>query len=189
MTGDPRFPLPTSVGDPDAVVRDAMFRRRLVMVRGELDAALASRTVAELFTLDALADDPIDLHLDVGATDLDATFAVIDAIDTVTAVVRVRLVGRAGGVAFAILAVGGERVVTPHGRAVVSEPSTSFDGRPDVVVGQAEAFAARVADLAGRVAAAAGRTQDEIHQLITDSVVLDAERLVALGIADRIDVP
>ncbi|MDY7104297.1 MAG: ATP-dependent Clp protease proteolytic subunit [Actinomycetota bacterium] len=189
MAGDAMFPFPGPGADVDAVVADTMFRRRLVMARGRLDAELAGRTVAQLLTLDALADDPIDLHLDVEGDDLDAVFAVIDAIDTIGAPVRVRLAGRAGGLAVAVLAVGAERVVAPHARALVSEPVASFDGRPESVANWAEAHRTRLADLVGRLASATGRSEGEIRQIITESAVLDAERLVALSIADRIDVP
>ena len=61
---------------------DQLFGRRTVLVASVLDDETASRVAAELMTLDALCDDPIDLWINCsgGAIATPALPARYDAI-------------------------------------------------------------------------------------------------------------
>src|SRR6478609_8286155 len=63
---------------PDAA--DLLLRRRIVLADGHLDGARATDLSAKLMTLGVSGDDPIILHLRMPDGDLEAAFAVADAI-------------------------------------------------------------------------------------------------------------
>ena len=46
-----------------AWLQEKLFERRIVLVTGRLDADLAAEAAAALMTLDAIGDEPIELHL------------------------------------------------------------------------------------------------------------------------------
>ena len=118
----------SGVGWADAL-RERLFEQRTVLVRGELTDVLASETGAALMTLDALGDSRITVQLDVTGGGLDAAFSVMDVIDLLGVPVEVRCVGRAEGPGVGILAVGSHRVVAPHARIRLVDPSASAAGR------------------------------------------------------------
>ena len=119
----------SGVGWADAL-RERLFEQRTVLVRGELTDVLASETGAALMTLDALGDSRITVQLDVTGGGLDAAFSVMDVIDLLGVPVEVRCVGRAEGPGVGILAVGSHRVVAPHARIRLVDPSASAAAGP-----------------------------------------------------------
>ena len=55
---------PSSRRRLSAWLQEKLFERRIVLVTGRLDAELAAEVAAALTTLDAIGDEPIELHLD-----------------------------------------------------------------------------------------------------------------------------
>ena len=49
---------------PEDVLRAQLFERRIVFLRGPLDDAVAGDIAAQLMTLDASGDEPVQLHVD-----------------------------------------------------------------------------------------------------------------------------
>ena len=55
-------------------LQEKLFERRMVLVTGRLDDALASQAAAQIVTLDATDDAPIDVVVDSGEGTLEAAF-------------------------------------------------------------------------------------------------------------------
>jgi ATP-dependent Clp protease protease subunit len=71
-------------------LQEKLFERRIVFVTGGLDDALAAQAAAQLMTLDASSDAPIDVVLSSADGTLEAAFALIDVIDAAHAPIRIR---------------------------------------------------------------------------------------------------
>jgi ATP-dependent Clp protease protease subunit len=84
---------PPSRGRLSAWLQERLFDRRIVLVTGWFDDALAAQTAAELMTLDATSDEPVEPHLDSPDGTLEAAFVLIDTLDLLHAPVRAHLPG------------------------------------------------------------------------------------------------
>src|SRR2546423_166684 len=85
-------------------LQEQLFERRMVLVSGRLDDALAGQVAAQLMALDASGDEPIDLFLDSGDGTLEAAFVLIDVIEGARTTVRVRCRGQVSGPAVGVAA-------------------------------------------------------------------------------------
>src|SRR6266850_765047 len=57
-------------------LQEKLFERRIVFVTGRLDDALAGQSAAQIMTLDASGDDPIDVVLSSADGTLEAAFVL-----------------------------------------------------------------------------------------------------------------
>src|SRR5882724_566290 len=80
-----------------AWLQEKLFERRIVFVTGRLDDALAGQAAAQIMTLDACGDDPIDVVVDSGDGTLEAAFVLIDVVDAAHTTVRVHCHGGVAG--------------------------------------------------------------------------------------------
>src|SRR5207237_8226757 len=85
-------------------LQEKLFERRIVFVTGRLDDALAGQAAAQIMTLDATGDDPIDVVLSSADGTLEAAFVLIDVLDAGHAAVRVHSQGQVGGPAIGVAA-------------------------------------------------------------------------------------
>src|SRR5207249_875766 len=76
--------------------------------------ALAGQAAAQIMTLDAAGDEPIDVVLGSGDGTLEAAFVLIDVIDSARATVRVHCQGQVGGPAIGVAAAADHRSASPH---------------------------------------------------------------------------
>jgi ATP-dependent Clp protease protease subunit len=166
-----------------------LFEQRTLLVRGELTDVLASETGAALMTLDALGDSRITVQLDVTGGGLDAAFSVIDVIDLLGVPVEVRCVGRADGPGVGILAVGTHRVMAPHARVRLVDPSAGFAGRASELGAWAEHHRAHVGRFHRRLAEAVRRPVAEVADDCARGRYLTAEEALRYGLVDEVAAP
>jgi hypothetical protein len=69
---------PSSRRRLSAWLQEKLFERRIVLVTGRLDDDLAAEAAAAVMTLDAIGDEPIELHLDSPDGTLESAFVLID---------------------------------------------------------------------------------------------------------------
>ncbi len=179
MSGDPTI----TFGD---WVRSRMFDQRTVLVSGELDTLLATSAAAELMTLDAEGDDPITIHLDCPEGSLDAAFTLMDVVDLVGVPVTSVCVGRLAGPAVGVLAVADRRLALPHAQIHLSEPRSSFSGRPDDIAGWAAQYQRLLDRFVGRLASAVHAKEDDVADDLRRGRHLDAEEARQYGLVDEI---
>ena len=85
-------------------LQENLFERRIVFVTGRLDEALAGQAAAQIITLAACGDAPIDVVLGSADGTLEAAFVLIDALDATHATVRVQCQGQVGGPVIGVVA-------------------------------------------------------------------------------------
>ncbi len=101
--GPPRPPVPVvplreePPLDSDAFTQ--LFRRRVVLVSGEITPGVATDAAAQLMTLDAEDEAGIQLHLNCRDGDLDAALMLADTVALTAAPVTAVCRGTLGGVA------------------------------------------------------------------------------------------
>lgn len=176
-------PLPAPLGD---AVRSALFERRVVLVRGALDQAAASEAAAELMTLDALGDGPVQLHLSCPSGPVDAAFVLTDVIEVLGVPVHTTALGLVGGGPVAVLAVGARRQVAPHARLHLRAPDTALEARAATVAAAAAAATAEWDRFVALLARCTGRPPADVRAEWEAGRFLDAAGAVAAGYADAL---
>jgi ATP-dependent Clp protease protease subunit len=112
----------TSEPDWTALMGARLFERRVVLLSGELNDALAGDIVAQLMTLDAMGDDHVTLQVNSWGGSMEAAFSVMDTIDLLGVPVHTECVGRAEGPVTGVVAVGSRRRAAPHARFRLTPP-------------------------------------------------------------------
>lgn len=170
-------------------VRSQLLQRRVVLLRGALDDALAGQVTAELLFLEGSGDEPVVVHVDSEGGPLHAAFAVIDTIDQLRAPVEAVCVGRAEGSAVGVLAAAPLRHAATHARIRLSEPESSVSGRAGDLQAWAEQRQHELARFADRLAQASGRPFEHVEADLTAGRWLTAQQAVAYGLVDGIWEP
>ena len=189
------WPTPPSVPRPQVVapspalsdvVHGELFARRIIMVRGVLDAQRASDAAAELMTLDALGDERIDLYLQSPGGPLEAAFTLMDTIDLVGVPVHVTCIGAVEASAVGVLAVGTHRRISPHARLRLVEPVATLQGRAADIERGADQHQQQLRQFQERLASATGRPVQHVEAAMRAGLYLDAAAALAHGLADEI---
>jgi ATP-dependent Clp protease protease subunit len=161
---------------------DRLLHRRIVMLAGNLDHALATRAAAQLMLLDADSAEAVQLHLSCPDGDLDAALMLADTLDLMRAPITATGRGTIGGPAVVALAAADRRLAHPHCLVVLREPRGTASGRAAELAIAADQHARRVRDLCERLAAATGRDVDAIGADLRQGRVLTAAQAVDYGL-------
>jgi ATP-dependent Clp protease protease subunit len=167
-------------------LQEKLFERRMVLVTGRLDDALANQTAAQIMTLDATGDEPIDVVVDSGEGTLEAAFVLIDVIDAARAPVRVRCRGRVEGPAIGVVAVGDERVAAPHVTFRLIAPTVAASGSPDQIAAQSQELRQLLWRFQAIVAKATRRAAEDVAEDMRRGRYLDAHAAVEYGLIDTV---
>jgi ATP-dependent Clp protease protease subunit len=158
----------------------------VVVVSGPLDDGVANRAAAELMTLDATGDDPIEVRLDSSGGDLDPAFVLIDTVCIVGVPVQVTCLGRVEGSAIGVLAVAARRRAAPHTRFRLCEPDVSVVGSPSRLETYAEHHRRRLERFSELIAGATGRPPAQVAIDLSSGRHLDADQALEYGLIDEI---
>ena len=163
-----------------------LFERRIVVVSGSLDDAVAGQAAAQLLALDAVADAPIEVQIDCPDAALEAAFVLIDVIDSLRAPVRGHCRGRAGGPSVGVVALARHRSASPSATFRLVQPVTRFSGSPDQIAEQSRRYRDLLWRLQARLATATGKPAEEISDDMRRGRVLDAQAALDYGLIDTI---
>jgi ATP-dependent Clp protease protease subunit len=186
---DPRPPGPVSasaslvVGAPDWLAQ-RLLDQRVVALAGELDAATANRTVAELGLLDASGDAPVSLRLSGVGADLDTALTLVDALDLMGAPVHATCLGVLTGPAVAILAVADIRAAGRHATVHLCEPRAPGGMPGRELESVAAQHARQLRRLQERLAAACLHPVDDIAADMRAGRLLSAQEAQEYGLID-----
>jgi ATP-dependent Clp protease protease subunit len=169
-----------------AWLQEQLFARRIVLVTGRLDEAVAATAAAALMALDADGDRPIELHLDSPDGTLEAAFVLIDTLDLLRATLRVRCRGQVGGPAIGVVAAADHRAAAPHTRFRLSQPTARFDGTPERIAAESRRQQDLLWRLYARLARRTGRPAEEIAEDMRGGRYLDAREALDYGLIDEI---
>jgi ATP-dependent Clp protease, protease subunit len=168
-------------------LEERLFDRRIVLLQGPVTSPSATRTAAALLTLDALGADPIELHLRSPDGDLDAVFAVVDALDVMHAPVHALATAEVGGGAIGLYAVARRRKAFPHARFRLGEPRVAaVAGTADDVAHAAGQHLRALEDLIVRIADATGQPRSRVEDDLSRGRNLTAVEAQEYGLVHEI---
>jgi ATP-dependent Clp protease protease subunit len=171
-------------------LEEKLFDRRIVILQGSVTGASATRTVAALMTLDVQGADPVELHLRSPDGDLDAVFAVIDAVDVMHAPVHALASAEIGGAAVGLYAVAPHRKAFPHSRFRLREPrAAGVAGTAEDVAHAAGQHLRALDDLIVRIAEATGQPRSRVEDDMSRGRQLTAEEAREYGLVHEIVAP
>jgi ATP-dependent Clp protease protease subunit len=165
-----------------------LFDRRRVLVSGRLDDAAVSRLCAELMALDGRSPAAIEVLVNSGGGPLSAIGAVLDVFDLMRARVDVTCFGTAVGTAAVLVACAtGERRAGRHARIGLRVEDIAAEAtQADELKRRAAEHATQLHQIADRVAAATGRSADEIAGELTAGQMIDAATARQQGLIDHV---
>ncbi|WP_433278753.1 ClpP family protease [Pseudonocardia xinjiangensis] len=137
----------------DDSVFDRLLRERIVLLRGEIDDAVATRVVAQLLLL--AAEDPaadITLYINSPGGSVFAGLAIYDTMHAIEPDVSTVATGMAASMGQLLLTAGapGKRFALPHADVMMHQPSGGAGGpESDIVIraGMLSALKRRMAEL------------------------------------------
>lgn len=182
-------PMPGPAGNDGVApwLAERLFDRRLVMLTGPLTGVAASQAAASLLTLDALGVEPVHLHLSTPDGDLNAAFAVVDAVDAMRCELHATVTGEAGGAAVAILAAAHRRLAYRHARIRLAEPrSAPVQGTADEVATAAGRYLRELEELADRLADVTGQPRSRVETDLAAGKVLTAAEALEYGLVHEV---
>ena len=177
---------PSSRRRLSAWLREKLFERRIVLVTGRLDADLAAEAAAALITLDAIGDEPIELHLDSPDGTLESAFVLIDTIDLLRATLRAHCRGQVGGPAIGVAAAADHRSASPHTRFRLFQPTGQCSGTPDQIAAHSRQQQDLLWRFHARLAQLTGRPAEEIAEDMRRGLYLDAREALDYGLIAEI---
>jgi ATP-dependent Clp protease protease subunit len=156
------------------------------VLSGELDDLLANELAAQLITLAAISEEPIEFYADSPDGTLTAAFALIDTIEAVRPRIRVHCRGLIGGPVIGVVAAGNERRAAFHARFRLGQPRGSFSGTADQIERQNRHQQELLWRLYARVARVTGHPAEEIAEDMRRGRWLDASEALAYGLIEEI---
>jgi ATP-dependent Clp protease, protease subunit len=172
---------------PATRARDrSLADHRIVLLLGPLDHDLATRTAAEVMTLDATGDGEITLHMSCPDGDLLAALMLAETIHLTAAPVIAIARGVVGGVALAPFAAAGRRTGSSRATFRMSEPHGSLSGIASEVTAGAEELRQHVDRLQTWLVEATGQPKATIAEDLQRGRILDAADALAYGLLDEI---
>ncbi len=168
-------------------LEERLFDRRILLASGYLTREAASRLAAQLMTLDAAGTGPVDLRLACPDGDLEAVFALVDALDLMATPVAAVVTGELGGGALGVLAAADRRLAYGHARFRLAEPRVEqLNGTADQVLDAASRHLRLLDDLVERLAAVTGQPRSRIEDDLAAGRVLTAAQAREYGLIDTI---
>lgn len=180
----------SAAGERAADVYSRLLRERLVFVGGELTDDLANLVVAQMLFLDAEdAERDIALYVNSPGGDMNAMFAIYDAMQAVRADVATWCVGQAASGAAVLLAAGaaGKRHALPTSRVLLHQPwgGTGQGQSIDIKI-RAEEIVRQRRLMERILAEHTGQPVERIHQDLDRDFILAPEAALAYGVVDHV---
>jgi ATP-dependent Clp protease, protease subunit len=176
-------------GERAVDIYSRLLTDRIVYIGTEIDDGVANVVIAQLLHLESESPEtPINLYLNSPGGSVTAMLAVYDTLQFIRSPVGTACIGQAGSSAAVLLAAGapGQRMVLPHSRVVLHQPSGGGQGTlPDLALHAKEIVRLR-AQMEQILARHTGRDPEVIREDTERDLVLSADEAVAYGVADAV---
>jgi ATP-dependent Clp protease protease subunit len=178
-----------SGGERVTDVFSRLLSDRIVYLGTPIDDGVANTVIAQLLHLESASpDESIDMYLNSSGGDASAVLPIVDTMTYVRNPVRVTCVGQAVAAAALVLASGepGARSMLAHARVVLAPVEAEARGAiPDLILQADEVERVRL-EVEQVLAAATGRTPDQVRDDTARQHVLDPVAAVRYGVVDEV---
>ena len=179
----------THRGERAVDIYSRLLTDRIIYIGTEIDDGVANVVIAQLLHLESESpESPINLYLNSPGGSVTAVLAIYDTLQFVRSPVGTTCVGQAASGAAVLLASGtpGSRMVLPHARVVLHQPSGGGQGTlPDLALHAKEIVRLRAA-MEQILARHTGQTVERLREDTDRDLILAAEDAVAYGLADGV---
>jgi ATP-dependent Clp protease protease subunit len=184
-TPTPDAPAKRKSSDPGRFLR----RARAVLIYGPIEPKLTREITSQVLMLDQMSKEkPIRVYVNSPGGVADDGFAIYDLLKFVRAPVYTIVAGMAASAATIVLlgAPRGRRLILPHARVMLHQPSTMIRGSAaDIAVNAKELIRLRKKSIA-LYSRETGRSVEQIEKELQRDYWMSAEEAVAYRIVDRI---
>src|ERR1700742_1119464 len=179
----------THRGERAVDIYSRLLTDRIVYVGTEIDDGVANVVIAQLLHLESESPEtPINLYLNSPGGSVTAMLAIYDTMQFVRSPIGTTCVGQAASSAAVLLASGtpGSRMVLPHARVVLHQPSGGGQGAlPDLALHAKEIVRLR-AEMERILSEHTGRSVEQVREDTDRDLIMSAQEAVAYGIVDGI---
>lgn len=176
-------------GERAVDIYSRLLTDRIVYIGTEIDDGVANVVIAQLLHLESESPEtPINLYLNSPGGSVTAMLAIYDTMQFVRSPIGTTCVGQAASGAAVLLASGtpGSRMVLPHARVVLHQPSGGGQGTlPDLALQAKEIVRLRAA-MEQILSVHTGQTVERLREDTDRDLILSAEEAVAYGLADGV---
>ena len=176
-------------GERAVDIYSRLLTDRIIYIGTEIDDGVANVVIAQLLHLESERPEvPIHLYLNSPGGSVTASLAIYDTMQFVSSPVHTTCVGQVASSASLLLAGGtpGSRMLLPHARVVLHQPSTGGQGAlPDLAL-QAKEIVRLRAEMESILSRHTGQSVERLREDTGRDLVLDARETVAYGLADGI---
>jgi len=176
-------------GERAVDIYSRLLTDRIIYIGTEIDDGVANVVIAQLLHLESESPEtPINLYLNSPGGSVTAMLAIYDTLQFVRSPVGTTCVGQAASGAAVLLASGtpGSRMVLPHARVVLHQPSGGGQGTlPDLALHAKEIVRLRAA-MEQILAEHTGQSVERLRADTDRDLVLTARQAVEYGVADAV---
>lgn len=176
-------------GERAVDIYSRLLTDRIIYIGTEIDDGVANVVIAQLLHLESESPEtPINLYLNSPGGSVTAMLAIYDTLQFVRSPVGTTCVGQAASGAAVLLASGtpGSRMVLPHARVVLHQPSGGGQGTlPDLALHAKEIVRLRAA-MEEILSAHTGQSVERLREDTDRDLILSAQDAVAYGLADGV---
>ncbi len=176
-------------GERAVDIYSRLLTDRIVYVGTEIDDGVANVVIAQLLHLESeRPESPINLYLNSPGGSVTAMLAIYDTMQFIGSPVGTTCVGQAASSAAVLLAAGarGSRMVLPHARVVLHQPSGGGQGAlPDLAL-QAKEIVRLRAEMEEILSRHTGQTVERLREDTGRDLVLNAQEAMDYGLVDGV---
>ena len=181
----------TSKGERSYDIYSRLLRDRIVMLDSDVNNHTASLIVAQMLFLEA--EDPdrdILFYINSPGGSVTAGMSVYDTMQYIKCDVSTIVMGQACSMGSLLATAGaaGKRLMLPHSRNMIHQPSGGAEGQATDIEIQAREILKMKKYLTEIYVThnTAGKTYDELYEAMKFDTFLSAKQAVAYGLADKI---
>lgn len=165
-----------------------LLEDRVVMLQGPVMEGMAAVITAQLLFLDDVSNEEIQLIINSPGGIVTEGMAIYDTMNYIRSPVHTLVVGQAASMGSFLASAGepGHRMILPHARHMVHQPSAGYSGQAtDIAIHAAEVQRIK-AELNAAYVKHTGRSIEEIETALDRDNFLNAKESVDFGLADQI---
>lgn len=181
----------SSKGFQTISIADEMFRKRTIFFTEPVTPESVEKLIAQLMELES--QDPgkrITVFINSPGGDVHSGFAAVDTMLGITSPIRTVCTGIAASMGAILFLVGEERIITPHSKVLIHDPSYGGGNlagvKPLNIKEDLDKLMSIRSDLANFIAERTGKSKKFILSLTKTDCCLSAEKALAMGIATGI---
>ncbi|MEO0512222.1 MAG: ATP-dependent Clp protease proteolytic subunit [Planctomycetota bacterium] len=173
----------------EMTIDELLLENRIVFLIGEINHASASRVMMQMLYLEnQKRGQDISLYINSPGGAVDDTLALVDTFSFLSSDIATYCIGRAYSGGAVLLASGtkGKRYILPHAKVMIHQPYGGITGQSEDIRIQAEQIIKSKRQLNELLAAACGKTADEVQADSERDKYFAAEEALAYGLVDEV---